>query len=299
MWYTILKTWLWILLGGLLGFILGWLWWKLKKNTVSTASTSLVTDELATLRKERDDLRSTNKSLTGDLDRYRSEANTAVAQFASAQRVSGDNDAELASLRAQLEGHTALQAALGAKDDEIERLRLRTVELEGGSAKVGDLEGTIAGLNGRIGELESDIAARTAACANHESTIASLHSRVGELEGEVQTQIAAFAAIPAAPALDFDAAQRILGERVQLDDLKVVEGIGPKIEELFHNAGVTTWAQLASTPKDRMQEILDAAGERYRIHDPSTWGEQAALLRDGHWTSFKALCDVLTAGRAN
>jgi large subunit ribosomal protein L17 len=47
-----------------------------------------------------------------------------------------------------------------------------------------------------------------------------------------------------------------------------------------------------------MKAILAAAGERFRIHDPSTWGEQAALLRDGRWASFKALTDRLTAGRA-
>jgi predicted flap endonuclease-1-like 5' DNA nuclease len=294
MWYTIGKTWLWMLGAFVLGGIVSWLWWKLKKNTVSTASTSMVTDELAALRKERDDLRATNKSLTGDLDRYRSEATTATAQFASVQKVSGDHEAELSSLRAQLEGQSGLQAALGAKDDEIERLRARGAELEGHAAKIGEHEATIAGLHGRIGELEGHAAKVT----EHETTIHGLHGRIAELEGDVASKASLLAAVPAAPVHDFDEAQRILGERVKMDDLKVVEGIGPKIEELFHNAGVTTWAQLAATPKSRMQEILDAAGERYRIHDPSTWGEQAALLRDGSWLSFKALCDRLTAGRA-
>src|SRR6218665_4221591 len=51
------------------------------------------------------------------------------------------------------------------------------------------------------------------------------------------------------------------------DDLKIVEGIGPKIEELFNKAGIYTFAQLADTSVVRMKEILDKAGSRFQIHD--------------------------------
>ncbi len=81
------------------------------------------------------------------------------------------------------------------------------------------------------------------------------------------------------------------------DDLEKVEGIGPKINELMLAAGISTFAQLASTPVERLREILAAAGPNFATHDPTTWPEQAALAAKGDWTAFKALTDELVAGK--
>ncbi len=81
------------------------------------------------------------------------------------------------------------------------------------------------------------------------------------------------------------------------DDLKIVEGVGPKIEELFHKAGIKTWKALSETSVDRMREILDAAGPNYNIHDPSTWAQQAGLADQGKWDELKKWQDELNAGK--
>ncbi len=81
------------------------------------------------------------------------------------------------------------------------------------------------------------------------------------------------------------------------DDLKIVEGIGPKIADLLINAGIVTFADLAATSAERVKEILSEAGPRYAIHDPSTWAEQAGLARDGQWDELKALQDKLNGGK--
>ena len=60
------------------------------------------------------------------------------------------------------------------------------------------------------------------------------------------------------------------GKKINQDDLKIVEGVGPKIEELLHAAGIMTWSDLASAATEKVQAILDEAGPRYRIHDPAT-----------------------------
>ncbi len=83
----------------------------------------------------------------------------------------------------------------------------------------------------------------------------------------------------------------------QKDDLKVVEGIGPKIEELFNNAGIYSFAQLADAPVVKLKSILDNAGSRFQIHDPSTWSAQAALARDGKWDELKVWQDELNKGK--
>lgn len=86
-------------------------------------------------------------------------------------------------------------------------------------------------------------------------------------------------------------------KKVKQDDLKIIEGIGPKIEELFHNAGITTWAALAAADPAQLKEILNDAGSRFQMHDPSTWPQQAALANAGAWDELQTLQDNLKGGR--
>jgi large subunit ribosomal protein L17 len=81
------------------------------------------------------------------------------------------------------------------------------------------------------------------------------------------------------------------------DDLKIIEGIGPAIEKLLHAKGIFTFAQIVDTPADDIRGILAEAGSKFSIHDPATWGEQAALLRDGKMDEFKVLAEELKGGK--
>ncbi len=83
----------------------------------------------------------------------------------------------------------------------------------------------------------------------------------------------------------------------KLDDLKIVEGVGPKIETLLKEGGINTWAELAAAPVERIKEILDAAGPRYQIHDPSSWPAQAKFAAEGKWDELKEYQDMLIGGR--
>ncbi|WP_353718984.1 hypothetical protein [Dyadobacter sp. 676] len=81
------------------------------------------------------------------------------------------------------------------------------------------------------------------------------------------------------------------------DNLKVIEGIGPKIEELLNKAGILTFGQLAQSDPVRIEDILRKNGSRYQIHDPASWAQQSALARDGKWEELKELQDKLDGGR--
>ena len=81
------------------------------------------------------------------------------------------------------------------------------------------------------------------------------------------------------------------------DNLKKVEGIGPKIEQLLNADGIFTWAQLAAASTETIQGILDRAGDRYRIHDPATWPDQAKLLSEGRLEELEKFQDLLKGGR--
>lgn len=81
------------------------------------------------------------------------------------------------------------------------------------------------------------------------------------------------------------------------DDLKIVEGIGPKIETLLKEGGINNWDELAAAPVDRIKEILDAAGPRYQIHDPSSWPAQAKFAAEGKFDELKEYQEMLIGGR--
>ncbi|MFN8345147.1 MAG: hypothetical protein U0X91_09090 [Spirosomataceae bacterium] len=81
------------------------------------------------------------------------------------------------------------------------------------------------------------------------------------------------------------------------DDLKVVEGIGPKIEQLLNKEGIMTFKQLAATSPERIKEILVAAGSRFQMHDPTTWPQQSAMAGEGKWDELKAWQNELNKGR--
>ncbi len=62
------------------------------------------------------------------------------------------------------------------------------------------------------------------------------------------------------------------------DDLKKLEGVGPKLAEILNEAGIATYADLAGTSIEKMKEILEAAGSRYASKDPAPWIEQAKTM---------------------
>ena len=80
-----------------------------------------------------------------------------------------------------------------------------------------------------------------------------------------------------------------------VDDLSIVEGIGPKIAETLNNNGIKTFAQLAATPADKVKEIL--AANSLASHDPTTWGQQAKMAADGEWDALKKWQDELDGGK--
>lgn len=81
------------------------------------------------------------------------------------------------------------------------------------------------------------------------------------------------------------------------DDLTRIEGIGPKINELLHAAGIATFADLAKSDVEKLRAILHDAGSRYASHDPETWPEQSALAAAGEFDKLEALQAELDGGR--
>lgn len=103
---------------------------------------------------------------------------------------------------------------------------------------------------------------------------------------------------PVAEVVAEEKPKKAAKKKAEGDDLKLIEGVGPKIADLLINAGIVTFADLAATPVEKVSEILDAAGSKFAMHNPATWADQAALARDGKWDELKELQDKLNAGKA-
>jgi len=80
------------------------------------------------------------------------------------------------------------------------------------------------------------------------------------------------------------------------DDLRRIEGIGPKLAAALTAAGITTYAQLADADPKRLVATLREQGMRFA---PSldTWIAQARLLAAGDEEGFTTLAAELVAGR--
>lgn len=165
-----------------------------------------------------------------------------------------------------------------ATDAEVERLRHRVANLE-----------PVVGERDRL-----------------KQELADRHS---DVDGDVDVGSTAPSTATATPSTDESAdddrragseltdASSVLGRPVALDDLTVIDGIGPTIAELCHGIGITTWAELSVTEVSLLRTMLNDAGQRCKASDPSTWPTQAGLLAAGSWAKFAVSESETDGGR--
>jgi predicted flap endonuclease-1-like 5' DNA nuclease len=162
----------------------------------------------------------------------------------------------------------------------------------------------------RIAKLEADLET----CKSERSSDVDLYkNKITKLETDLQacksikssgigTAVSSFAAGAGVASVakitfDADAAKAVFGKKIKEDDLTVVEGIGPKIKELFHAHDVKTWHALSQCSIEKCQEVLNSGGDRYKIHKPGTWPKQALLASQGKWKELSDWQDKLDGGK--
>jgi len=83
------------------------------------------------------------------------------------------------------------------------------------------------------------------------------------------------------------ATARPMHERVQVDNLKKIKGIGPKVEGLLNSLGITSYSQIAAWDDDEIDRVdaqLGAFAGRIRRDD---WPAQARYLAAGDMAAFE------------
>ncbi len=175
---------------------------------------------------------------------------------------------ENATLRGQL-SDCENEKAKGLSDEAVKNhtaykaLSSKYAELQANDAAQSDQQ---AGL---ISELQAENQRLTQALNHCESNLAEAKSNRA---ASVASPIASFAAgAVAVKAFDADAAKAAFGKKIKEDDL--------------------------TTSVEACQKILDDAGDRFAIHNPSTWPRQAKLAADGQWQELFDWQEILDGGR--
>ena len=79
------------------------------------------------------------------------------------------------------------------------------------------------------------------------------------------------------------------------DDLKIIEWIGPKVEEVLKRNNIKTLKKLSESGYGELKDFLEAAGDNYKIINPRSWSYQAELAVKKQWDKLKDYQDFLIA----
>jgi len=170
------------------------------------------------------------------------------------------------------------QQARFAADGNWDELKKWQDELDGGVATDGKADADAA-------KAEAEAKAKAEAAAK------------AEAEAKAKAEAEAKAKAEAEAKAKAEKPKATTKKKSDKDDLRKIEGIGPKIQEKLNDDGIFTFKELAAASQETLQGILDKAGSRYRMHSPATWPQQAALAADDKWDELKKLQDELDGGR--
>ena len=220
-----------------------------------------------TLRKRTQLYVRETRGLRGEIEGFRASTS------ASDGHVLAPAQADLTALRGQVKSLTAEQASLASAHKN----------LTDAHAKLSD---SYTGLQDSHAMLSD---AHAALGADH----AALVDELAALKAS-RRPVAARAVVEKAIGEEAVAVKTVTPKPVRPDDLKRVEGIGPKMEQALRAVGIETFAQLASTPPRELQSTIDAA----KLRSPSvgTWAKQARFLADGDEAGFVAYTEQLVGG---
>lgn len=84
---------------------------------------------------------------------------------------------------------------------------------------------------------------------------------------------------------------------VVADNLIKIDGIGKKISELLAAENITTFKDLSKLSAKKLKLILETAGSKFAMHDPTSWPKQAKLAAAGKWDELNELQKELNAGK--
>lgn len=328
-----IMCWLPILLGMLLSALLTWWYLKNKYRAQYQPQIDHLTSQNKGLQSDLTASKQYSEQLSKQNDGYKTEINgltnkvtTLETEHNQLQTTNNELTTTNSTLKTKLatltDKNTALTTQVDGLNDDISNLNgkitsldAQLIEAKTQSNKSSLLGNTVASRvsDNKDADASMDILAKTSNQDNTDSKQkTSLFGSVMAAAGAGVSGVAAKLSgndtdaentenkqslFNASDDFDADAAKNAFGKKIKQDDLTIIEGIGPKIQELFHAASITTWGKLANTPVDVCKKILTDAGSHFEMHDPTTWPEQARLAAKGKWKKLVKWQDELDGGK--
>lgn len=197
---------------------------------------------------ERDGIRAEYETATADLDRVTGERDGLRGEI---QRLTREH----ASLHADVDRVTRERDALRADVDRLTRER---------ASAVSDTEtarDVTASLQAELDEARR----RLAAGCGHDADLVELEQlraqRDADLVDVTPASVGSSATSPTSgsptePVVDEDVIDLVAAEAaVREDDLRVINGIGPKMQSLLRGLGIRTWEQIADMDDDAVERV--------------------------------------------
>ncbi len=153
----------------------------------------------------------------------------------------------------------------------------------------------------RINQFEAEIQTlKSSTASTTTSSNTSTYGIAGAASAASTAAVSASSPVAQGSTVDLAAAKAAgfrLKQKNGQDDFTVVEGIGPKINEIIHEADIHFYASLAATSVDDIQKMLDNAGPSYKLAKPGTWPAQAKMAAENKWEALKVWQDELDGGQ--
>ncbi len=157
-------------------------------------------------------------------------------------------------------GSQRMRSLLGIKENVVADIKEKITSNETYKKYKGEIEEIVEGV------ADSEVAKRakkivTKAKVEVSDTIEEIKEEVKEAVETVEDKI-----------------DELSGKSAEKTDLKVIKGIGPKLESVLNEAGIYNYSDLAKASVEDLQEVLVKAGPRYRMHNPEEWKTQVTDL---------------------
>ena len=104
------------------------------------------------------------------------------------------------------------------------------------------------------------------------------------------------AAVASSRLIDVGAARAAGFNLKHADDLTILEGIGPKIEDLLRANGIDSFVKVACLGVDDLLAILERGGPSFSLTNPESWAPQALLASENRWAELKQLQREMIGG---
>lgn len=140
-------------------------------------------------------------------------------------------------------------------------------------------------IQGQLKDAERVIATQSAEIADLKAAADKVNAIAAPAEAEAPTSTSTTTVV-----------SQIVEQSNEPDNLRLIEGIGPKAAGVLAQAGVSTFTQMAAMDGEALMAILKEAKLRGKFYTDS-WPEQAAIAASGDFEALTQLQNELVGGR--